>query len=111
MKEQARERWRPVPGFALRYDVSDFGRVRRATDNRGTYAGRVLTGGAGGNRCRKVELWRGATRNGRYVHVLMAAAFIGPCPAGKVAALRDGNPDNLCMGNVFYRAKKRQRRK
>jgi hypothetical protein len=68
------EEWRPVVGYEGLYEVSNLGRVQR------------------GDRLRKlspndygyivVQLWRDGQYRQFLVHVLVAAAFLGPCPDG-----------------------------
>lgn len=99
------ERWKPVVGYEMRYEVSDLGRVRRAAYSQGTFCGRLLAGGRAGTRARKVDLWKQGVRHAAYVHVLMAAVFLGKRPPKTVVVFADGNPDNLRVENLCYRAR------
>lgn len=98
------ERWRAVPGYAGRYEVSDRGRVRSLVSKwgplmapdlldpspgHGGYVWIRLTDGEGG----KVD--RGA-------HALVLSAFVGPCPDGMEACHRDGNPANNRLANLRW---------
>jgi hypothetical protein len=38
----------------------------------------------------------------KYVHQLVAVAFIGPCPDGQEVRHWDGNTSNCCAGNLLY---------
>lgn len=69
------EVWRSIPGYD-EYEASSEGRVRNVT------TGRVLRPGDNGHGYRIVGVGRGAARRMRYVHRLVAAAFIGLCPDG-----------------------------
>lgn len=73
------EQWKPIPGFP-RYEVSDQGNVRslRAYRQRGT----VLKPVAAGRGYLQVTLCTGvvAEQRKRYIHHLVAEAFIGPRP-------------------------------
>lgn len=71
--ELAAESWRPVPGFAL--EVSDLGRVRNTRTGKMARSFTVLG-------YQKVTT---GNRN-EYVHRLVLAVFVGPAPAGYVAA-------------------------
>lgn len=106
------EQWRAIPGFEGSYEVSDRGRVR-SLDR--VICRRLISGREHPKRVsgRLLKLW--ANRNDRYlraalwcenaplvttVHALVAAAFLGPRPAGAdVCHLngdeRDNRPDNL----------------
>lgn len=93
------EQWRPVADWP--YEVSDLGRVRRATGWNGTQAGRVLNPA----RCGRYALV--SLRNkGRvwavHVHTLVAAAFLGPRPAGQQVNHKDGDKRNNRSDNLEY---------
>src|SRR5688572_19490888 len=93
--------WRPVEGFA--YEVSSDGQVRRI-------GGRVLKDHpAGGNKrrpgaadYRSAQLWRGNRPFNRLVHCLVAAAFLGPCPAGYEVNHQDGDKAHNDVSNLEY---------
>lgn len=93
------ERWLPVVGHEGLYEVSDIGRVRRIAGGRGARAGRVLGGKISDPGYRAVSL--GADHTER-VHVLVAAAFIGPRPAGYTINHRDGDKLNNTVENLEY---------
>lgn len=104
------EQWRPIPGFDLRYEVSNLGRVRtierinpyidgrmrrvqqqiRATqvDTRG-YTALTLIANDGRPRSRAV-------------HVLVALAWLGPRPEGMEVCHNDGNKQNPRLDNLRY---------
>jgi len=89
--------WRPVVGFEGRYEVSDAGSVRVAAtgravkvrvDNRAGYAATCL--------------YRNGRRTDCYVHRLVAAAFIGPCPQGHVVNHKNGVKTDSGANNLEY---------
>lgn len=95
------EQWLSVPGFEDYYQVSDLGRVRSLS--RPMHPGRVLkqrplpkTGYL------QVTLSVNSIPKVCYVHRLVAAAFIGPCPPGMEVRHGDGNPANNTPGNLSY---------
>lgn len=95
------EQWRPAPEFEGYYEVSDLGNVRSIP--RYKCAGRVLkprplpkTG------YMQLSLSVNGVRTMKYVHSLVAAAFIGPCPPGEEVRHGDGNPANNAAGNLSY---------
>lgn len=109
------EQWRDVVGWSGFYEVSDLGRVRSVDrrhpvvnrfgniENR-LHRGKLLKPGA--NR-KSGYLVVGLTRPGgvrycAYVHDLVAAAFIGPKPAGEEVRHRDGTRDNCRAENLRY---------
>lgn len=102
------ETWRPVVGYETRYEVSDLGRVRSLTvrTHRRLIYGRILkqSPNRGGYPC--VCLQTGS--KGKYckVHKLVAAAFLGPCPAGKGVAHNDGTRTNNAAANLRYATQK-----
>ena len=103
------EGWAPVIGFEGLYEVSRDGRVRRvgqaARTGRGrgggARLGRVLRGGFSGD-YRSVQLWREGKQHSRLVHVLVAEAFIGPCPDGEEVNHKDGAKTNCAVENLEY---------
>lgn len=90
------EEWRPVVGYE-RYEVSNEGRVRYVSHQ-------VLTPQMGRRRrdYPRVQI----TVNGRQrkfmVHVLVARAFIGECPAGYEHNHKDGNKRNARADNLEF---------
>ncbi|XHE14390.1 NUMOD4 motif-containing HNH endonuclease [Agrobacterium deltaense] len=109
------ERWKPVVGHEGLYEVSDHGRVRSLPrvseyDRIDQYSGRTLTirrrhpgkmlrQGRTSSGHVTVALGRG---NSRYVHILVLAAFIGPCPEGFEALHGDDEPGNNMLGNLRW---------
>lgn len=84
------------------YEVSNFGRVRRARPGRRTHAGRVMTPTLGKIGYLTVSPTI-ARRNTRiYVHQLVARAFIGPCPTAHEVNHRDGCKTNNRATNLEY---------
>lgn len=96
------ETWRPVGG-APRYDVSDLGRVRsRCRPGRPLILRQPVTSKG----YRKVTLYVPGAARVRvwqvYVHQLVAAAFIGPCPPGHEVDHVDWNRHRNVPGNLRY---------
>lgn len=94
------ELWRPVPGYEGAYEASDQGSVRSLPRPR--CAGQILR-----QRCDKrgypfLTLSHGGQRRTRFVHQLVAAAFLGPCPPGMEVRHRDGDPANTTAANLRY---------
>jgi len=96
----APERWLPVVEYEGLYEVSDLGRVRSL---RRWHAGsRVLKPGYDGSAA-QVGLSREGRRRTFKVHILVARAFLGPCPDGQEvchgpAGRRDNRLVNLSYG-------------
>lgn len=104
------EQWNPIPGYEGRYEVSNFGRVRTVArvipyidgrlrrvpqrirktslDTRG-YVALTLTDATGDARSRAV-------------HVLVAAAWLGPRPEGMEVCHNDGDKTNPRLDNLRY---------
>jgi NUMOD4 motif len=104
------ECWLPVPGYEGLYEVSDLGRVwsvRRWCDAsqpglRRQCGGKFLSQGLR-NGYPSVVLFQDGQRKPWNVHVLVAAAFIGPCPPGQEvrhgpAGKLDPSLPNICYG-------------
>jgi hypothetical protein len=99
------ERWRPVPGWPG-YEVSDQ-RHARSIDRQlpdGRRAGGVVLAK---HRDRKgypyVHLYDGKRKATRRLHVLVALAWLGPAPRGKLQVRHlDGDKENCCPWNLKY---------
>ena len=109
--EIAGERWKDVPGWEGRYQVSDKGRVRSlsrrvVTLGRGwkqstrVYPGRMLK--AGGSTFSVDLVDSGKSRRGARVCCLVLEAFIGPCPDGLECCHYDDDPFNNCLENLRW---------
>lgn len=95
------EQWLPIPGWEGFYEASDLGRIRSVP--RYMCKGCVLKPRA---LPEKGYLQVGLSRNNKvtmsYVHRLVAATFIGPCPEGLEVLHGDGDPANNVPGNLRY---------
>ena len=99
----APERWLPVPGYEGRYDVSDLGRGRSWVSPGRRTQPRILKSSPTSAGYLAVSLTRGDGRKTtRTIHSLVAAAFLGPRPAGQEVRHLDGNPLNNTLGNLAY---------
>src|SRR5262245_7863305 len=89
--------WRAVDGFDGRYEVSDDGRCRN------TQTGRELRGSP--TRTGHVQLWfrtPDGTWTWPYLHRLVLAAFVGPCPEGQEGMHADDDPANNALSNLSW---------
>lgn len=68
-----------MPGYEGRYDVSDYGGVRRSL-TAARAPGEPLAMASSEWGYLAVTLWRDGARAKKGVHVLVAEAFLGPCP-------------------------------
>lgn len=90
------EIWRDVKGYEGLYAVSIFGRVKSFV------SGRVLSPQNNGSGYFKVELWKGSVGKKKYVHRLVAEAFL-PNPHHKTEVNHiDSNPSNNCVNNLEW---------
>lgn len=78
------------------YEVSNTGVIRRASNKR------VIVGGVTHDGYHKIGLSSHNKRTFTRAHVLVAAAFLGPCPAGHEIDHRDDNKLNNRAGNLEY---------
>lgn len=87
--------WRIVPGFPG-YRINESGVVI------GLVRGIPMKTRTDDSGYRAVTLHRGREVKRTRIHRLVAAAFIGPCPAGLVVNHRDGNKLNNHRSNLEY---------
>jgi hypothetical protein len=106
-----RVRWLPVGGYEGIYEINSHGDVRRV--GRAACNGRGRGGGARVGRLRKIQphpagywqiqLWRDGYPENFLLHVLVAAAFIGAPPPGRIEVNhKDGVKTNTCYANLEY---------
>lgn len=88
--------WRPVVGYEGLYEVSDQGRVRRAGRRR------YLRQAPNARGYLWVKLYGGEKARNHRVHVLVAAAFIGPRPAGFTVDHLDEHKRHSWVENLEY---------
>lgn len=93
--------WEPIPGWEGYY-VSNLGRVKgkrvdflkpQCSERRGGYYYVDLRRPSSGDQ---------STRWCADIHVLVALAFLGPCPKGCVVHHKDGNRRNSKLSNLEY---------
>lgn len=95
------EEWRVVPGFE-NYSVSSFGRVRRDRVNSVEYQDRLLSQQDRADGRLSVSLSKPGTRKNFKVHVIVAAAFLGPRPNGYEVAHNNGDCLDNRASNLRY---------
>lgn len=108
------EEWRPVIGFEGWYDVSDLGNVRsRDRTVRPGYTthrpmgsmrrkGRALSPYRRPDGYEQVTLAWKSVQEKRLVHVAVAEAFLGPCPAGLEVRHLNGKRTCNFVWNLLY---------
>jgi len=97
------EEWRPVEGWP--YEVSNLGRVRRASGKlrTGERDGYVLRGTVDRNGYRRVQMKCLPMRRSAFVHQLVARAFIGAPPSEPYAVAHwDGDKLNNHASNLRW---------
>lgn len=96
------EQWRPIEDYVGYYEVSNLGRVRNVRKQARRVVGKVLKVCDNGRGYKSVMLRKDGRSKRLYVHRLVAAAFLGPCPAGsEVAHLNHNRSDNRAV-NLTY---------
>lgn len=96
--------WRPVVGYEGIYEVSSDGLIRSLprTDTKGRpIKGRLMRPSMAG-RYPSVPLCKNARRKTSAVHIIVAAAFLGPRPQGMDVAHNDGDVSNARLSNLRY---------
>lgn len=96
------EEWRPVVDFEAQYEISNIGRVRRIS---GHTAGRIIAiskKAENNSLYPQVNLWKDGRIRRRAVHLLVAAAFLGPTPASTEVNHIDGDKWNPAVTNLEF---------
>jgi hypothetical protein len=100
------EIWLPAVGYEGVYSISNLGRVRRDKPgyrNNTTIVGHILKYWNHHGTYRRVSLKRpGRKKKCHGIHQLVAAAFIGPCPEGKLINHKNGDPADNRPKNLEY---------
>lgn len=103
------EKWRQVPGFDGRYEVSNWGKVRsnEATfydkiGRRRRMPGRTLKATIVPEGYSKVWLFSSGGKSYLYVHRLVLEAFVGACPDGFYGCHWDDDKGHNCVGNLRW---------
>lgn len=96
------EQWRPVVGYESFYDVSDAGRVRRRTRSGRVPPTHLISQKTNRRGYLVATLSREDHCRCFFVHRLVAAAFIGPCPDGYQVNHRNGRKADNSPANLEY---------
>jgi hypothetical protein len=97
------EIWKPVVGYEEIYSVSSLGNVRREKGGtRGARFGKILKPYTYKEEYPSVNLYRNNVMDHVNVHVLMAKAFLGPCPEGYEVNHKDAIKKNNILSNIEY---------
>lgn len=99
------ETWRPMPGWAGVYEVSDHGRVRsldRVSASGKRVAGRILTPNYANKGYASVQLNSPEGVARWKVHALVLTAFVCPRPEGMVTRHLDGERTNNHLSNLAW---------
>lgn len=96
------ERWKPVPGYEGRYDVSDWGRVR-SINSQGRAPVVVLRPRIKDG-YHNVRLYKDRRQSQRGIHQLVLLAFVGPDPnpLRNEGNHRDGDKANNTLDNLEW---------
>lgn len=96
-----RERWKKI--YHDYYEVSTLGRVRRiVSGSPNTYSGRILNPSKISRYPLVVLYGPDGEKKTIRVHLLVARAFIGPCPEGMEVNHKDTNKWNCRLTNLEY---------
>lgn len=106
------EIWKDVPGYEGMYQVSNMGNVRGLdrysdSDKRQKLKGKMMAFHIHHKGYIKVLLTKNGQAKMKFVHILVAAAFIGPTPKGKQVnhmngKKADNRPENLEYCTASY---------
>lgn len=110
------EKWLPTVDGDGYYEVSDQGRVRSVDrtvyfrDGRHRFArGKILAPRVNNGGHLFVSTGHDGAKTKSYIHRLVMAAFVGPCPDGLEVRHLDGNPTNNHLDNLRYGTRRQNR--
>jgi hypothetical protein len=95
------EQWRDVIGYDGLYRVSDQGRVFSTGQGHHNKKDGILKPDCT-SAYPRIKLQRNGVKVRKFIHVLVAEAFIGPCPEGEEVNHKDGNKMNPNFDNLEY---------
>jgi hypothetical protein len=95
------EVWKPVT-VCGDYEISNMGRIRRATPGKKTYVGKILKDQKVGSGYRAIRLTMSGKQYQFYIHRLVAIEFIGEVPNGYEVNHKDGDKTNNAVANLEY---------
>lgn len=104
--EEQAEIWKPAPGYEGHYEVSNFGRVQSLKNYHGFLPGRIMSMSTTHKGYVRVTLSMQSKLLNRYVHVLVAAAFNGPCPPKHEVNHKNGKKWDNRASNLEYKTRK-----
>lgn len=97
------EIWKPVSGAEGYYEVSNLGRIKRVKQGTGLcVAGRIMRPSFSRRGYASYTIRCGHQPKSRFAHVMVAEAFIGPCPDGKEINHIDADRANAALSNLEY---------
>lgn len=105
------EEWKPIPGHEGRYEVSNLGRFKSLprvivqTSRWGTPMRRQWKGGIihpDPHHTGYLVIKLGDAKKQYRAHVLVALAWLGPCPPGMIVSHSDDNKVNIRADNLEY---------
>lgn len=101
----SKELWKSIPEYEGYYEISNVGRVRRlfrGVRNLHRHSRLLKTNCLTNSGYRQACLSKNNVQSYRYVHALVAEAFVGPRPNGHVINHKDLNRINNCYDNLEY---------
>ena len=85
------EIWKWIKGYEGLYKVSNFGRVMSTRSGKE----KILRGGTNGTGYRMVILCKNGIQKNHTVHILVAQAFLPPCPGNHGTSVSDWQIDHI----------------
>jgi hypothetical protein len=104
-----KEEWKAIHGYEGWYEVSSNGRIRRIRCvGHGTRKNYVLRAGDNGKGYLSLMLCKHGEPHRRYVHILVARAFHGPCPPRHEVNHKNGKKHDNHASNLEYMTRAQQ---
>lgn len=96
------EKWKDIKGYEGLYQISNIGRVRSINYHRKIGMKRIIKPWKAGDGYLQIHLYKNGKREKRYIHRLVAEAFLSNPNSESEVNHKDENKTNNCVENIEW---------